>query len=67
MTVMLFNTVIPLSTLGIKTLSSQSVLFRWECSEGGARGRGRRLRDKFQVGCSGPLKAPVAVWGDFCV
>lgn len=39
MTVMLFNTVIPLSSSGIKVLSSQSVLFTW-----GEKGEGRGQR-----------------------
>lgn len=46
-TVMLFNTGIPLASSGINALSSQSVLFAWE---GGASGRGpRKIRDSRQI------------------
>lgn len=50
-TVMLFNTVIPLSNLGIKALSSQSVVFRWERRERRARRRANNEgpRGKFQA------------------
>lgn len=50
MTVMLFNTVIPLSSSGINVLSSQSVLFVWECREGVASTRGpRKMGDSRQI------------------